>query len=253
MSTIQDESLNGTLDASKLSNYLAGDPSIIDRVGGSKDLTPLAAACSRGHLSIVRLLLGQKANPDAPSPHGRTPFYFAASPPIVQALITGGAKIDLPCDDDGNTPLMNAIVQFKDKDIVRLLVDNKASLTQKNSRGETADDLAKKIGMAQYLRPKGDRNTLRAQVVDTILKMVLLILAYANTLTGGLVNKLFGIKGVKDEDLAKVLIYLTRWFTLQLLTHLHLGNTRTKDGRRLQTQSEQLHQGENIREVFRPQ
>jgi hypothetical protein len=218
MSTIQDEAFDGTLDDTKLKNYLAADPSVIDRVGGSRQLTPLAAACSGGRLSVVKLLLGQKAKPDALSPHNRTPFFYATSAPIVQALISGGAKIDLPCDDDGNTPIMNAIVQLRDKDIVTLLFDNSASLAPKNSRGDTAETLAKKNGMSRSLRPKAERNSLRAQVIDTIMSLVLLVISYANGLTagavvGGMVNKLYHIRGIKDDSLAKVPIYLTRWLT----------------------------------------
>lgn len=109
---------------------------------------------------------------------------------------------------------MNAIVQLQDKDIVRLLVDSKASLTQQNARGETAETLAKKNGMEQALRPKGARNTIRARVIDTIVSMVLLIIAYANSLTSGavpegIVKKLYNIRGIKDEELAKVSTYLS--------------------------------------------
>ncbi|KAF9465823.1 hypothetical protein BDZ94DRAFT_1159467 [Collybia nuda] len=208
MSIIYDEALNGTLTADGLKEYLNSDPTILDTAGGSKQLTPLAAACSGGHLGVVELLLAQKANPNAPSAHSRTPFFFAATLPIVQVLINGGADVNLVCDDDQNTPLINAILQLKDKDIARLLVDNKASLTQKNKNGDTAESLAKKHGMAQSLKPKGARNSIRARVVDAIMSMVLMILAYANSLTakatpGGAVKKLYGIQGVEDGALAK--------------------------------------------------
>jgi hypothetical protein len=51
--------------------------------------------------------------------------------------------------------------------------------------------------------------------LSIIVLLVLLLIPCINCVKGGLVKKLFGIKGVKDKDLAhyEVLIYLTRWLT----------------------------------------
>jgi hypothetical protein len=216
MATIQDEAFNGTLDSTKLNSYLAADASIIDNIGGTFNVTPLAAACMSGRLDVVKLLLQRKAYPNVPSPHNRTPLYFATTraPPkdrsaIVEALINSGAKVDLVCDSDGNTPLMNAISQARDKNLVQLLVDKGASLAPENNQKETAEILAKKYGMGRSLQPKAQRNSSRAQVVDTIVNFVLLVISYVNSsliknVAKGVVKKLYNISGSRAPDVAKV-------------------------------------------------
>ncbi|ETW77755.1 hypothetical protein HETIRDRAFT_11852, partial [Heterobasidion irregulare TC 32-1] len=204
----------GTLTADSLKLYLANTN--IDSVGGQKSLTPLAAASSRGHLDIVHLLLSNHASPNAPSPYGRTPLFYATSKSpakdrlaIVHALLDAGAQIDAcSADDDLYTPLMNAVTEIRDKDVVHELVDRGASLTQKNAQGQTAQDLAKKTGMERDLRPRAERNSTRAQIIDAILSVVMIIIAYINSgvmkdVVAGIVKKLYGINGSKDPELAK--------------------------------------------------
>ena len=42
------------------------------------------------------------------------------------------AELDPPCDDDQNTPLTNAIIQGKDRAVIRQLVESGASTTIKH-------------------------------------------------------------------------------------------------------------------------
>ena len=157
--TIYDEAWNGHLTSPALKNYVANDPSIMDRPGGTNNITPLAAACLRGHLDVVKVLLAGGANPNALSPAGRSPLYFVTTQSpvsyrfdILRALIDAKVNIDMPCDRDGNTPLMNAMSHIKDKRVVRELVDRGASVTAKNKKGETAEALAGKYGMTSSTR-----------------------------------------------------------------------------------------------------
>ena len=136
MANLHDDSWRGTLTEDRLKRYLVN--SKIDSLGGPKNITPLAAACWQGHLAVVTLLLDnphQLADPNAPSPPGRTPLFYATkfSPKtdraaIVHALLKAGASPNAGSDvDGGNTPLMNAIAEVKDRDVVRELLDRGAS------------------------------------------------------------------------------------------------------------------------------
>ena len=247
MSTIQDEAFNGTLTAASLDS--GSNLSMIDREGGNIKLTPLAAACSGGHLDTVKLLISRKANPNARSPHNLTPLYFVTSrnsrpknrAAIVQALIDAGANVNLPCDEDQNTPLMNAIVEIRDdKDVVHLLVDNNASTTQVNRYNRNAKMLADQYKMARHLRSKAERSSTRASIVDIVVSLVLLVISYVNsslvkTVAGGIVNQLYKIRGETDANLAKV---LSNMFLIPLLLRSSYkqpsGNSRTKNENRVQ-------------------
>lgn len=115
------------------------------------NVTQLAAACWNGDLQTVKMLLAQGADPNGLSPHNRTPLYFVThrSPranrsAIVQSLLDAGADVDKRCDDENNTPLMNAISQIRDKDVIQLLINNGASKSLKNIREEVPKSLAEK-------------------------------------------------------------------------------------------------------------
>lgn len=188
MSNIHQDAWDSKLDLANLRRYLAHDKDCINRPAPIKlhdssttVVTPLTAACSRGHLGVVKLLINMGADPDAVSEKGCTPLHFATThtplpdrSAIVKALIGAGADVNLPCDDEMNTPLMNAITHIKDKDVVHLLVDNGALRT------DMEEALAMKNGMARHLRPKAERNSTHGQMVDIIVSMVELCVAYLN-------------------------------------------------------------------------
>ncbi|KIY46463.1 hypothetical protein FISHEDRAFT_75620 [Fistulina hepatica ATCC 64428] len=206
MSTIQDEAFTGKLTEARVKSLITGNPAVIDSVGGANNVTALAAACWGGHLDTVKLLLRNDANPDALSPRSRTPFFFVTtrSPPrdrgaIAQALLDAHASIDLATDEEGNTPLMNAIVQCRDTDVIHLLVDSKASQTKANKRQppETAAMLAQRYGLSRHLKDKDERSSSRGKIVDIVVSIVLLVVHYANVLTGGVLEKLFNWRGDK--------------------------------------------------------
>lgn len=224
MSNIHDESWKGTLTPSSLKAFIANNPSIINSKGGIKDVTPLAAACWGGHVKVVKLLLKEGADPNAPSPHQRTPFYFVTTrtPPenrgaIVQALINKDVNlVNIPCDENGNTPLMNAISQIKDKEVIHELVDHGAILDKKNKKDQTAETLAKKHGLLRHIKPKSERETSRAKIVDMVVSLVQAILSYSNegfldTVVRGAVKSLYGISGKMDPELEKVPTYILDW------------------------------------------
>ncbi|KAF9045503.1 hypothetical protein BJ165DRAFT_1477790 [Panaeolus papilionaceus] len=190
------EAQNNTLTEERLGELLATDPSIIDAVGGPLNVTPLAAACWNGHLEAATLLLDNPfrlANPSSISPKNRTPLYFAValSPPgnrreIVAALIDAGADVDASSPDDyGNTPLMIAVADTGDVEVVQELMSRGASLTKTNMRGQTASMLASGSNLEQELRPLGEPNmaphSVQKEVVDVLVAITILIVAYFNS------------------------------------------------------------------------
>lgn len=117
------------------------------------------------------------------------------------------ADLDAPCDDDQNTPLMNAIIQGKDRAVIRQLVESGASTTIKHSvTGKTPKDLAKEHDLSDYLRTKADTDAAWGNLVDLVVLFVLLVVWYVNTVTivvEGIVKKYYNFS-VKEGDIPKV-------------------------------------------------
>ena len=68
--------------------------------------TPLHLAIFTETQEAIRVMLDDRADPNAPDPAGNTPFHFAAaySPPeVVRAMLDAGADPNIP-DRQGNTP-----------------------------------------------------------------------------------------------------------------------------------------------------
>ncbi|KAI1496869.1 ankyrin repeat protein [Biscogniauxia marginata] len=185
----------GTLTKDKLEDYFKADPNIsIDSEDGS-GLTPLAYAIQAGNPKTVKLLLDNGASPDTKigvtrgPKDGRTPMYLAATAKrqrarIVQLLFEKNpTSFDeaIPTQE-GRTPLMAAVSLTKDPQVVELLVQSGASLETKNSKGQTASDLADQL---QPARPD-IKNALQTTPnkgrggLATFIQWVLTVLAFFN-------------------------------------------------------------------------
>ncbi|KAF8810485.1 hypothetical protein BYT27DRAFT_7161751 [Phlegmacium glaucopus] len=197
--SIQDSAYDGSLTSSQLKQYLTiNPPSSLNAIGGNIELTPLCAACLGGHLDAVKHLLACKADPNVPSLYECTPLFFITDPrckassatrcAIIRELTSGmrGLKADLdkPCDDDRNTPLMNVIIQLKDKVVIQQLVESGASLTVKHYPNQkTAKELGGEHDLAGSLVSKAERDMAWGKIIDLIISFVLLIFAYVNNKT----------------------------------------------------------------------
>lgn len=209
---IYTEAHNGTLTNSGLEKYLRS--SSINDENPTTGFTPLTIAVRGGHANVVALLLRRKANVNQKTRDGRTPLYLAANarnnrPRLIQLLLEYYARVDESSSEwENETPLMVAITQARDPEVIRLLVDAKASLTKQNDRGETAQFLAGQSSnpaIKNAILPKDQQNQGRVELTSLIISFVLFILAYVNSgfvedIIKGAVSSLYGIVGSAQPD-----------------------------------------------------
>ncbi|CAG0905805.1 unnamed protein product [Cyprideis torosa] len=120
------------------------DPNIPDKA----ERTPLLHASRRhGHQSIVELLLAHGADVLATDRRGRTPLSEAKTEELILVMI--GLTEDLNRQDQqtGNT-LLHSCCLHGSEEAAKRLIEKGARLDVKNSKGETALDIARAKGYA---------------------------------------------------------------------------------------------------------
>ncbi|KAJ4125940.1 hypothetical protein NW765_001715 [Fusarium oxysporum] len=189
----------GSLTSTKLEAYLASGVDI-NAQDPKTGFTPLGMAAKYGRLSVVNLLLDKNASPRAMSKPGMTPLYIAANGNgdrvnIVRKLLEKGAQVDeTSAEVDNDTPLMVAITHARDPVVVNMLIDAGASLQAKNSKNETAKELAEQSGnpaIQRAVSPPGQQMAGLPELINALVNFVLFILAYVNS---GVINGV--VKGV---------------------------------------------------------
>ncbi|KAL3444258.1 hypothetical protein BJX65DRAFT_311036 [Aspergillus insuetus] len=190
--TLHGDSQAGTLTRASLNKYLA----LVEiDAEDSNGFTALAHAVKNGHPSAVKLLLQNGAQAGKPVRDGRTPLYLAANakqnrPRIVELLLGADPKpqVDASSPDWNNeTPLMAAITQGRDAEVVRLLTEAGASLTKTNDRGETAVALADQTtnpAIKSALNPKAPQGGIGSALAQLLVSAVMFALAYADKWPG---------------------------------------------------------------------
>lgn len=191
---IHEHARNGTLVGAVLNNYVEKDPGLLNTQDPNTGLIPLAAATIKGHVEVVKQLLGKCARADTTSKNGETPLLTATRNPImnrpriIQLLLrkTPPCFVDATCPDaDNNTPLMFAIKQ-NDLESIRLLRNAGASPTRKNNDGVSAKDLVEKIDdktVECALYPNKEQSDLM-KLGKLVLHLLFLIITWVNQVTG---------------------------------------------------------------------
>jgi hypothetical protein len=105
------------------------------------------------HISSVKKLLNQGANPNTTDVYNITPIIIASANghiKILRVLLNAGADIDAK-DQNGWTALMEATVKSH-KEIVLLLLKTGANPTIKNNDGDSALDMAKQFDIQDIVK-----------------------------------------------------------------------------------------------------
>ncbi|KAL7629160.1 hypothetical protein AAE478_000679 [Parahypoxylon ruwenzoriense] len=218
-----DDIFSGTLTATNLKNYLKDTD--IDALHPQKKVTPLIAAVFAGHANIVEQLLEiGHADANVPSADGQSPLCWAAvatrrdRAKIVDLLLKHKADVDGTCDAlRGETPLMLVMKESRDLDTIRLLVEAGASFSAINKKGETVEDIARKLNspvMDAALHPT-QRSLDVAEVTKMIVGVIGIIIAWVNSQTlnnivrgvtkemSKVIEKIYDISGERNEELEK--------------------------------------------------
>ncbi len=130
----------------------------------AQDESPLMMAALKGHLELVRQLIGRDADVNKP---GWTALHYAATNghvAVVQLLLDHHAYIDAE-SPNGTTPLMMA-AQYGSPGAVKLLLEAGADPLLKNQLGLTAIDFAQRANrkdsadlIAAFVRARAPRGT----------------------------------------------------------------------------------------------
>lgn len=130
----------------------------------AQDESPLMMAALKGHLELVRQLIGRDADVNKP---GWTALHYAATNghvAVMQLLLDHHAYIDAE-SPNGTTPLMMA-AQYGSPGAVKLLLEAGADPLLKNQLGLTAIDFAQRANrkdsadlIAAFVRARAPRGT----------------------------------------------------------------------------------------------
>ena len=126
-------------------------------------------ACRRANHQMMRLLLDRGADPNAVTASGESPFQTALShPEALRILLENGADPNQILDSTGETPLMTAALDL-DVDLVKLLLEYGADVTQVNREGKSVLDMlgrTRKYGQVRELCTQYiDSNKLGAKLL----------------------------------------------------------------------------------------
>jgi ankyrin repeat protein len=116
--------------------------------------TPLYFAAITGNIEVAKVLLANKADVNATDKYSRTALHSAAfngRTAFAKLLIQNGAKVN--ARDKYGTPLTAAVE--KHRDMVELLLNNKADVQMKNGEGFAPIHLAGDKEIAQLLLAHG--------------------------------------------------------------------------------------------------
>lgn len=130
----------------------------------AQDESPLMMAALKGHIELVRQLIGRDADVNKP---GWTALHYAATNghvAVMQLLLDHHAYIDAE-SPNGTTPLMMA-AQYGSPGAVKLLLEAGADPLLKNQLGLTAIDFAQRANrkdsadlIAAFVRARAPRGT----------------------------------------------------------------------------------------------
>jgi ankyrin repeat protein len=149
-------------DVSKLKNLMSKQENVCTEIR-PYDESLLYHAATSGSVEIAKILLENGCDPNVKNSNGYTPLHAASLysfDKVVKALLDYHAKVDEE-DNFGNTPLMEAVFNFKNNMTgIKLLIDHGANPNHKNRSNISPLGLAvnsKKSEIVDFLVLKGFR------------------------------------------------------------------------------------------------
>lgn len=116
--------------------------------------TPLMEAASSGNIKVLDSLLAHHVDINIKDVNGYSAFRKAVNNSQLGAakrLLESGADIDTQ-DNEGRTPLMNALFFSEDIDIIKFLINAHADLNIKSNHNETALSFALILGKHDIIK-----------------------------------------------------------------------------------------------------
>ena len=182
--SLHEKAKDGTLDRQDLYQQPKGYD--IDEQD-SNGYTPMAYAVEGGHLNVIRTLKLNGASLTRKTADRRTLLHLAVaskqySVAVVTYLLENGVNVDEPAGFPPNdTPLMTALRHNADTEVIEALKGAGASLTEKNSNGESAQDIADQLNnnrTKEAILPKEQQGQCRPELTNFIVSAILLAYAY---------------------------------------------------------------------------
>ena len=154
----------------KVRSLIEGGADINEKEDTFRGSTALHRAVAAGHIEVIKYLLANGAGINIKNNEGYTPLHEAVKLGYEDAtaiLIDGGADINTTADKDyeqGFT-ILHYAAYFGHNGVVKLLLNSGADLNAKNSEGDTAMDLARRMDFADIVELLGG-NVEKQQLPD---------------------------------------------------------------------------------------
>jgi ankyrin repeat protein len=130
------------------------DPQQVNATGGYY-VSPLAAALNRGHIKVAQLLYERGADVDVQGSCRRTPLDGASCSgqlEIVQWLLSRGANPNVQDDSEPSYTPLHSAVHFGHAEVSRLLLQYRADINARNSKGQSPLHYALEKGRVNVAR-----------------------------------------------------------------------------------------------------
>ncbi|KAL7958943.1 hypothetical protein V8C34DRAFT_136208 [Trichoderma compactum] len=213
MITLHDAAAQGSLTEDTLGHYKSASLHFnVDEID-RKGRTALAYAALKGHIDVVKLLLGEGANVNHINDKNRTALWYASFShssvtqqrrrEVIEYLLYKGADPDVQAKD-GTTALMK-LIEHRDPGAIKLLTQNGASTTievEKGTNSVTAETLAKATNdpaVIQAIKQNPEPASNRDEIVTEIINYFFKSIGFMNHTLKGAVKTIFGIQGNMNQ------------------------------------------------------
>lgn len=131
--------------------------------------TPLAIACWAGHVEIVKLLLRNKAKPNALASDNFTALHFASNVDIIKELVKKDKQLVKARVSKGNKTALHLAIPKGNVDVIACLLDVGSDITAKTGAGKSCLELAQSDDVYALLKARYQERLDRLQATGNPL------------------------------------------------------------------------------------